>query len=141
MWPVMGFTSHQQMHGANLQVVLLLLGARPTSLASIMVIGPHHATATHAGGSSEVGHQRDHMVRQGLLPHREVLAGLSSPVSWWLSRSATPSWLGGRSPRGAPGRHPSADPRRWRPAGGPAGPWPLAGAGLAVCPPAAASGI
>jgi hypothetical protein len=40
-----------------------LLGA-PTSLASIMVIGPHHAAVTHAGDSSEVG-QREHMVRQG----------------------------------------------------------------------------
>jgi hypothetical protein len=37
----------------------VLLGA-PTSLASTMVIGPHHAAVTHAGGSSEVG-QREHM--------------------------------------------------------------------------------
>jgi hypothetical protein len=43
-WPVVGFTSHQQMHGEpSLQVVLL--GA-PASLASIMVIGPHHAAVT-----------------------------------------------------------------------------------------------
>jgi hypothetical protein len=49
----------------GLQVVLL--GA-PTSLASIMVIGPHHAAVTHAGGSSEVG-QREHMVRLGI--HRK----------------------------------------------------------------------
>jgi hypothetical protein len=41
----------------------VLLGA-PTSLVSIMVIGPHHAAVTHVGGSSEVG-QREHMVRQG----------------------------------------------------------------------------
>jgi hypothetical protein len=40
-----------------------MLGA-PTSFASIMAIGPHHAAATHVGGSSEVG-QREHMVRQG----------------------------------------------------------------------------
>jgi hypothetical protein len=48
---VMGFTSHQQMHGgpSGLQVVLL---SAPTSLASIMVIGPHHAAVTHVGGSS-----------------------------------------------------------------------------------------
>jgi hypothetical protein len=52
---------------ANLQVVLL--GA-PTSLASIMVIGPHHAAVKYVGGSSESG-QREHMVRQGI--HREVL--------------------------------------------------------------------
>jgi hypothetical protein len=45
----------------SLQIVVL--GA-PTSLASIMVIGPHHAAVTHVGGSSEVG-QREHMVRQG----------------------------------------------------------------------------
>ena len=45
----------------NLQIAML--GA-PTSLASIMVIGPHHAAVTHVGGSSEVG-QREHMVRQG----------------------------------------------------------------------------
>ena len=45
----------------SLQVVML--GA-PTSLASIMVVGPHHAAVTHVGDSSEVG-QREHMVRQG----------------------------------------------------------------------------
>jgi hypothetical protein len=45
----------------GLQVVML---SAPTSLASIMVIGPHHAAVTYAGGSSEVG-QREHMVRQG----------------------------------------------------------------------------
>jgi hypothetical protein len=45
----------------NLQIVML--GA-PTSLASIMVVGPHHAPAVmHVGDSSEVG-QREHMVRQ-----------------------------------------------------------------------------
>jgi hypothetical protein len=40
-----------------------MLGA-PTSLASIMVIGPHHAAVTHVGNSSEVLGQREHMVRQ-----------------------------------------------------------------------------
>jgi hypothetical protein len=44
----------------SLQIVML--GA-PTSLAGIMVIGPHHAAVTHVGDSSEVG-QREHMVRQ-----------------------------------------------------------------------------
>jgi hypothetical protein len=46
---------------------IMLLGA-PTSLASIMVIGPHHAAVTHVGCSSEVG-QREHMVRLGI--HRK----------------------------------------------------------------------
>ena len=41
----------------SLQIVML---SAPTSLASIMVIGPHHAAVTHVGGSSEVG-QREHM--------------------------------------------------------------------------------
>ena len=45
---------------------------------------------------------------------------------------APPRQVGGRDPRAALDRHPSADPRRWRPAGG-----PVAGAGLAVCPPTA----
>jgi hypothetical protein len=45
----------------GLQVVML---SAPTSLASIMVIGPHHASVIHVGDSSEVG-QREHMVRQG----------------------------------------------------------------------------
>jgi hypothetical protein len=40
-----------------------MLGA-PTSLAGIMVIGPHHAAVTNAGDSSEVG-QQEHMFRQG----------------------------------------------------------------------------
>jgi hypothetical protein len=48
---------------------VLLLGA-PTSLASTMAIGPHHAAVIHAGGSSEVC-QQEHMVRLGI--HREVL--------------------------------------------------------------------
>jgi hypothetical protein len=45
----------------SLQIAML---SAPTSLASIMVIGPHHAAVTHVGGSSEVG-QREHMARQG----------------------------------------------------------------------------
>jgi hypothetical protein len=109
---------------ANLQVVLL--GA-PTSLASIVVIGPHLTAVTHAaGGSSEVG-QRGHVVRPGIdrkcWSEFLCLGGYLAP----------PRQVGGgRSPRDAPGRHPSADLRRWRPAGG-----PVAGAGLAVFPPAA----
>jgi hypothetical protein len=56
----------------SFQVVML---SAPTSLASIMVIGPHHAAVTHVGGSSEVG-QREHMVRQGFTGSQES-AGLS----------------------------------------------------------------
>jgi hypothetical protein len=37
----------------------------PTSLASIMVIGPHHAAVTHVGDSSEVGQREQHLARQG----------------------------------------------------------------------------
>jgi hypothetical protein len=82
-----------------------MLGA-PTSLAGIMVIGPHHAAATHVGGSSEVG-QREHMARQG------------------FSRKCWSEFLclGGY----ALGRRPSADSRRWRTAGG-----PVAGAQLGI---------
>jgi hypothetical protein len=106
----------------DLQVVLL--GA-PTSLASIMVIDPHHAAVTHVGGSSEVG-QREHMVRQGFTES----AGLSFFVLLG-GYPAPPRQVGGRAPRDSPGRHPSAEhPRRWCPAGG-----PMAGAGLAGSSP------
>jgi hypothetical protein len=40
----------------------------PTSLASTMAIGPHHAAVIHVGDSTEVG-QREHMVRLGI--HRK----------------------------------------------------------------------
>jgi hypothetical protein len=40
---------------------------------------------------------------------------------------APPRQVGGYAPRNALGRHPSADPRRWRPAGG-----PVAGAQLDI---------
>jgi hypothetical protein len=49
---------------------------------------------------------------------------------YYLARP--PRQVGGRDPRDALGRHPSAGPHRWRPASG-----PVAGANLAVCPPAA----
>jgi hypothetical protein len=49
-----------------------------------------------------------------------------------ISNLAPPRQVGGRDPRDALGRCPSADPRRWRPASG-----PVAEADLAVCPPAA----
>ncbi len=92
----------------NLQIVML---SAPTSLASIMVIGPHHADVAHVGDSSEVG-QREHMVRQGLTrkcwSEFLCLGGYLAP----------PRQVRGFVPRDALGRHPSADPRRWRPAGG-----------------------
>jgi hypothetical protein len=47
-WPVMGFSSHQQMHAEPPGRIVVGLGT-PTSLASIMVVGPHHTAATHAG--------------------------------------------------------------------------------------------
>jgi hypothetical protein len=77
---------------------IAFLGA-PTSLASIMVIGPHYAAVTHARDSSEVG-QREHMVRLGI--HRK----------WWSEflclggYLAPPRQVGGRAPRDALGRHP-----------------------------------
>jgi hypothetical protein len=101
----------------GLQVVLL--GAR-TSLASIMVIGPHHAAVTHVGGSSEVG-QREHMVRLGI--HIKCWSEFLC-LGGYL---APPRQVGGRAPRDALGRRPSADPRRWRTAGG-----PVAGAQLGI---------
>ena len=94
----------------GLQVAML---SAPTSLASIMVIGPHHAAVTHVGGSSEVG-QREHMVRQGFTrkcwSEFLCLGGYLAP----------PRQVGGFVPRDyALGRRPSADPR----GAPPAGPW------------------
>jgi hypothetical protein len=89
-----------------------MLGA-PTSLASIMVVlGPHHAAVTHVGDSSEVG-QREHMVRQGFT--RKCWSEFLCLGNYL----APPRQVWGVFPRDALGRHPSADPRRWRPAGGP----------------------
>jgi hypothetical protein len=102
----------------GLQIVLL--GA-PTSLASIMVIGPHHATATHVGGSSEVG-QREHMVRLGI--HRRCW----SEFLCLDDHPAPPRQVGVCAPRAdALDRHPPRRPRRWRPSGG-----PVAGANLST---------
>jgi hypothetical protein len=76
----------------------------PTSPASIMAIGPHHAAVTHVGGSSEVG-QREHMVRPGFTrkcwSEFLCLGGYLAP----------PLQVGGFVPRDALGRCPSADPR------------------------------
>jgi hypothetical protein len=94
----------------DLQIVLL---SAPTSLASTAVIGPHHAAVTHVGDSSEAG-QREHMVRQGYTgkcwSEFLCLGGYLAP---------RPRQVGVCAPRDALGRNPSADPRRWRPAGGP----------------------
>jgi hypothetical protein len=103
----------------NLRVVFL---SAPTSLASIMVIDPHNAAATHVGGAPKRGSRSTWFGRASQL---EI--GLSSCVL--VAISPHRAKLGGRAPRDAPGRHPSADPRRWRPAGG-----TVAGAGLAVPP-------
>jgi hypothetical protein len=95
----------------ELQVVMLS-DPTPTSLAGIVVIGPHHAAGTHVGDSSEVG-QREHMVRQGFAgkcwSEFLCLGGYLAP----------PHQVGGFAPRDALGRRPFADPRRWRTAGGP----------------------
>jgi hypothetical protein len=87
-----------------------------------MVIGPHHAAVTHVGHSSEVG-QREHMVRLGI--HRKCWSEFMCLGDYL----AQPRQVGGRAQRDAPDRHPSADPRRWHPAGGPA-----AGAQLGIEP-------
>jgi hypothetical protein len=89
-----------------------MLGA-PTSLASTMMTGPHHAAVIHAGDSSEVG-QREHMVRQVFTRKcwSEFLCLGGYPAS--------PRQVRGFVPRDALGRHPSADPAAGAP---PAGPW------------------
>jgi hypothetical protein len=85
----------------NLQIAMM--GAR-TSLASTMVIGPHHAAVTHVGESSEVG-QREHMVRKGFTRKcwSEFLC-----LGDYLA--PPPRQVGGFVPRDALGRHPP--PRR-----------------------------
>jgi hypothetical protein len=105
---VVGFTSHQQMHGEPPGRIAEFT----TSLASTMVIVLHHAAVTHVGDSSEVG-QREHMVRLGI--HRKCW----SEFLCLGGDPAPPRQVGGCTPRDALGRHSPADPRRWRPAGGP----------------------
>jgi hypothetical protein len=88
----------------------VLLGA-PTSL-----VRPHHAAVTHvaevapkwASGSTWFGWVFTES------------AGLSFCVL--VAISPPPRQVGGRAPRDALGRHPSADPRR-RAGAPPAGPW------------------
>jgi hypothetical protein len=87
---------------------IAMLGA-PTSLAGIMVIGPHHAAVTHVGDSSEVG-QRGYMVRQGFT------GKCWSEFMCLGDYLAPPRQVGGGVPRGMrsvdPRRHPPLAPRR-----------------------------
>jgi hypothetical protein len=62
---VMGFTSHQKMHGGPPGRIV---GCSHFSRQHYGGRSPHHAAVTHASGSSEVG-QREHMVRLGI--HRK----------------------------------------------------------------------
>jgi hypothetical protein len=120
-WPVMGFTSHQQMHGGPSVRSYCWVLPR-TSLSSIMVIGPHHAAVTHVGGSSEVG-QREHMVRLGI--HRKCWSEFLCLGSYL----PPPRQVGGFAPRDALGRPPPPPTPAggWRTAGG-----PVAGAQLGM---------
>jgi hypothetical protein len=101
----------------DLQVVML--GA-PTSLASIMVIVPHHTAVTHVEGSSEVG-QREHMARQG--PTKKCWSEFLC-LGVYL---APPRQVGGFSRGMRSSGTPPVAPRRWRTAGG-----PVAGAQLGI---------
>jgi hypothetical protein len=110
-WPVMGFTSHQQVHGGPSG-----RSARTTPPSHTPEVPPKWASRSTWFGWVFTEN-----------------ADLSFCVL--VTNSPRRAKLGRRAPRDALGQHPSADPRRWRPAGG-----PVAGAGLAVCSPAA-SGI
>jgi hypothetical protein len=105
-WPVMGFTSHQPMHG------------EPPG----RIVECSHFPRQQHGGSSEVG-QREHMVRQGFTGRcwSEFLC-----LGGYLAPSRQVG-VEGFAPRDSLGRRPSADPRRWCPAGG-----PVAGANLST---------
>jgi hypothetical protein len=103
---------------------IVLLGA-PTSLASTKVVGPHHAAVTYAGGTPK---RASGSTWSGRVSQLGI--GLSSCVlvGGYLN-PAPPHQVGGRVLRDALGRHPSVDPRRWRPAGG-----PVTGVGLGIEP-------
>jgi hypothetical protein len=59
------FSSHQATNRCELNLRVVLLGA-PTSLASIMVIGTHHAAATHVGEAPKrASGSTEHVVWQG----------------------------------------------------------------------------
>jgi hypothetical protein len=77
---------------------IALLGAS-TSLASIVVIGPHHARRRHIRRRSSEAGQREHMIRQGIAVGNRCeflcLGGYLAP----------PRQVGGRAPRDALGRH------------------------------------
>jgi hypothetical protein len=108
----------------GLRVVLL---SAPTPLASTTHGDRSAPRRRHICRRSSEAGQREHMVRQDI-------TGSWKLMSFCVLVAISPrrAKLGGRDPRDALGRHTPADPRRWRPAGG-----PVAGAGLAVCPPAA----
>jgi hypothetical protein len=109
---------------SSLYLVNILLGA-PASLSSIMAIGPHHAAATYVGGAPK------RASRSTWFGKVQLEIGLSSCALVAISRRRAK--LGG-VPRGMgpAGTPPPVAPHRWRPASG-----PVAGAGLAVFPPAA----
>jgi hypothetical protein len=123
----------------NLQIVML---SAPTSLASIMVIGPHHAAASHTseiapkwasgstpwfgkGSQESAGLSFCVLLTIYIEPETQLerigsACGLGASPTPDLLRPAAPSkQVGGFVPRDALGRYLSADPRRWPPAGGP----------------------
>jgi hypothetical protein len=55
-WPVMGFSSHQQMDAGHADRVVGCSAPRPTSLASPVMAGPHHTPAVkYVGGDLRSG--------------------------------------------------------------------------------------
>jgi hypothetical protein len=112
-WPVMGFTSHQQMHGepSGRNVECSHFSRQHYGDRR----GPH--ATRPPSHTSEIalrsGRQREHMVWQGFTRKcwSEFLC-----LGDYL---APPRQVRGFAPRDALGQHPPASPRRWRPAGGP----------------------
>jgi hypothetical protein len=123
--PVMGCSSHQHQateQGRCMVGLRIELLSASTSLASIMLVGPHHAAVTYveeapkrASGSTSLSQQGMHGLQLGV--------GLSFCVllSWWLSRPAAASggWGVGACPcpagRARPKplrRSPPLEPRR-----------------------------
>jgi hypothetical protein len=85
----------------------------------------HRAAATYVGGAPK-------RASGSTWFGRAFTVGICSGFLCLGGYVAPPRQVGGRAPRDALGRRPSADPRRWRLAGG-----PVAGADFAVFPPAA----
>jgi hypothetical protein len=96
----------------------VLLGA-PNSLASTIVVGPHHAAVTHLGDSSEGSGPAGAACSIWFGKGSQESAGLSSCVLVAISPRRAKWW--GVPPRDALGRHPPPP----TPAAGapPAGPW------------------